>query len=306
MPLLALAPIFVYFLAGTALRRAGLAERDQGAFLFRVIFFVTLPALAFDSISRMDVSGHTVLLPISAMIADGACMAAAVAFARHNGLPSRNAGALVLGAGITNMTFLFPFVLTVLGEEGLANAILFDAGNAVFVATIGYLVALGYGDAGAPSAVTSLMKTLRTPLFIAIAAAIVVNLTGIPLPAVIGKILSPLGRVTMPLVLIALGIVFSPAALRGRLPVYALLFRMALGFAAGLLLVWVLRLDGLLAAVIVGSAGAPIGFSSVTLASVADMDVEQAVGALSMSVGLGLFTSPLVLWAASAWFGIAT
>jgi malate permease and related proteins len=303
MPLLALAPIFVYFLAGMALHRAGLASRDQGAFLFRVIFFVTLPALAFDSISRMQVSGHTALLPLSAMIADGACMVAAIAFARRNGLPSRNAGALVLGAGITNMTFLFPFVFTVLGEQGLANAILFDSGNAVFVATIGYLVALGYGDAGTPSAVASLMKTLRTPLFIAIAAAIVVNLAGISLPAVIGKILSPLGKVTMPLVLIALGIVFSPGALRGKLPAYALLFRMPLGFAVGLLLVWVLGLDGLLAAVIVGSAGAPIGFSSVTLASVADMDVEQAVGALSMSVGLGLFTSPLLLWAASAWFG---
>jgi malate permease and related proteins len=303
MPLLALAPIFVYFLAGIALRAAGLADRSHGAFLFRAIFFVTLPALAFESIAHMQVSRHSALLPLGAMLADGACMLAAVAFARRNGLPSRNAGALVLGAGITNMTFLFPFVLTLLGEQGLANAILFDAGNAVFVATIGYLVALGYGDAEAPSAVASLMKTLRSPLFIAIAAAIVVNVAGYRTPDLVSLVLAPLGKVTMPLVLLALGITFSARALRGAMPLYAVLFRMPLGFAAGLAFVWALGLDGLLAAVIVGAAAAPIGFSSVALSSVADLDVEQAVGALSMSVGIGLFSSPLLLWAASAWFG---
>ena len=100
-----------------------------------------------------------------------------------------------------------------------------------------------------------------------------------------------------------ISLTFSPRSLHGAMPLYALLFRMPLGIAAGLAFVWALGLDGLLAAVIVGAAGAPIGFSSVALSSVADLDVEQAVGALSMSVGIGLFSSPLLLWAASAWFG---
>jgi malate permease and related proteins len=303
MPFLSLLPIFVYFLAGMLLRKAGLADRDHGAFLFRVIFFITLPALAFDTIVDMQVSARSALLPVSAMLINGVCMVSAVVFARRRGLPSPNAGALVLGAGITNMTFLFPFVLTLLGEQGLANAILFDAGNAVFVATVGYLVALGYGNATAPSAVASLMKMLRSPLFVAIAAAIVLNVGDVAVAPVIGQVVMPLGKITMPLVLIALGITFSAAALRGLMPVYTVLMRMPLGLAVGLLIAWGLRLDGALAAVIVGAAAAPVGFSSVTLAAVADMDVEQAVGALSMSVGVGLFTSPLVLWAASTWFG---
>lgn len=305
MPALTLLPIFVYFLIGLLLRVAGLADREHGAFLFRIVFFVTLPALAFEAIVAMSISSQTALLPLSGFVINAACMGTALLFARARALPRATAGPLLLAAGIANMTFMFPFVLTVLGEQALAYAILFDVGNAIFVATVGYFVALTCGESEKGSIAVSLLKTLRSPPFIAIALAIIVNVAALQLPATVGMVLHPLGQTTIPLVLIALGITFSISAMRGLLPLQALLLRMPLGFAAGLAIVWLLGLDGTIATIVAVSAAAPIGFSSVTLAAVTRLDTEQAVGALSLSVGVGLFSTPALLWLLSGWFETA-
>ncbi len=297
MFLLSLIPIFAYFLIGVMLRSAGLASREHGAFLFRVVFFVTLPALAFDAIANMTVEPQSALLPLSAMAINAFCMAMAIWFTRRKEIPRGKAGALILGAGITNMAFMFPYVLAILGRQALADAILFDLGNAVFVATAGYLVALRFGRSASSSVVQSLVKTLRSPLFIAIAAAAVVNVTEFHLPDIIDTVIAPLGSATIPLLLIALGISFSLSGARDALPAYTILLRMPLGFLAGLSIVWSLNLSGIVATIITVSAAAPIGFSSVTLASVTDMDTEQATAALSMSVGIGLISAPFLLWA---------
>lgn len=303
MPWLSLLPIFAWFAAGVALRSSGIAGRGDGGFLFRLIFFVTLPALAFDAIVDMQVSGSLVLLPISAFVINAACMSAANFYVRRQGLPSANAGAVVLGAGIMNMAFMFPFIESVFGEQGLAIAILFDTGNSVFVATIGYFVALSYGDATASSMSASLARTLRTPLFIAVATAIVLNLAGITVPDALMAIVSPLGRMTMPLILIALGISFSPSSLRGPLPAITAAFRMLLGITVGLIIVLLWRPGAEIAMIVIASSAVPIGFASVTLASIAKMNAEQATGALSLSIAIGLFTTPLLLWALTGWFG---
>ncbi len=301
---MSLLPIFAYFIVGVLLRRARLASREHGAFLFRLVFFVTLPALAFGTIADTTVGPLSVVLPLSAMAINALCMVAAFLFTRRKAISRNKAGALILGAGITNMVFMFPFVLAILGRQGLADAILFDLGNAVFVASAGYLVALRFGHSESSSVVQSLAKTLRSPLLIAIAAALVINVAELKLPDTVETVLVPLGSATIPLVLIGLGISFSVSGARSALPFYAIAFRMPLGFLAGLTIVWSLDLDGMVATVIAVSAAAPIGFSSVTLASVADLATEQAATALSMSIGIGLISAPILLWVLAAFFGV--
>jgi predicted permease len=302
MPVLSLLPILVYFAVGVLLRRVGIAGRDHGGFVFRLIFYVTLPALAFEAIVDMALDTRSALLPMAAFVINSICALAALVFVRWRQVPGPRAGAVVLGAGIANMSFMFPYVLAVFGEQGLANALLFDLGNAIFVATVAYVAALRFGDAGTPRMLASLGRTLRSPIFIAVAAAIAVNLAGIRLPEVVGDVLGPLGRVTLPLILIGLGIVFSTDALKDSLPYATVTLKMGLGFLLGVVLVTILGLEGEVAAVVIASAAAPIGFSSVTLAGVASLDAEQAGAALSLSVLAGLVTTPLLLTFGAGWF----
>lgn len=300
-PLEALLPILFFFLIGIALRRAGLATRIEAAFLFRLILHVTLPALVFLAISGTTLTGELALLPLTGLAVNLVCMAAAILYARAKSLPSRTAGVLVLGAAVTNGVFHFAFVFTALGQEALAQSILVDLGNAVFVSTFAYSAAGWFGrPRGAPVG-ASVLKTVRSPLFIALAAAILIALGGLETPAIVERVLSPLGAATIPLTIVALGISFSGLSLRDPLPVRTVLLRMPLGFVAGLVLVWLFGFSGTTAIVVLVGAASPIGFSTVTLASVADLDTEQAVAALSISVAVGLVTTTLILWVGGWW-----
>lgn len=300
-PLEALLPILFYFLVGIALRRAGLATRAEAAFLFRLILHVTLPALVFLAISGAALTGELALLPLTALGINLVCMAAAILYARARSLPPRSAGVLVLGAAVTNGVFHFAFVLTALGQEALAQSILVDLGNAIFVSTFAYSAAGWFGrPQGAPVA-ASVLKTARSPLFVALAAAVVIALGGIETPVIVERVLSPLGATTIPLTIIALGISFDGVGLRDPLPIRTVLLRMPLGFVAGLFFVWLFGFTGTTALVVLVGAASPIGFSTVTLASVANLDTEQAVAALSISVAVGLVTTTLILWVGGWW-----
>lgn len=305
MPFQTLLPIFAYFLIGFLLRILGLARSDQAAFLYRLVFFVTLPALVFLAISDAELTRRTILLPIAGTTVDLVCATAAIFYVRMTKSDNRQAGAVVLGAGIMNTAFVFPFVLSVLGRSALAEAVLFDLGNAIFVGTIAYPISLYFGKTGAQSAATYLFKTIRAPIFVAVAAALIINTSGLPVPAIANNVLAPLGSATIPLILIAVGISSSAAGLSGHLTIATILLRMLLGLIAGLIIVWVFGFEGVTAAIVILLAAAPIGFNSVSLASIGKLDTEQAAAALSVSVGIGLVTTTLLLLMATRWLGSA-
>ncbi len=303
MPYQSLLPIFVFFLIGILLRFFGLANREQATFLYRFVFYVTLPALVFEAIADAELTRRTILLPVAGFVVNLVCVTAGILYSRTKNLADNQAGALVLGAGITNMLFVFPFVLAVLGRSALADAIMFDLGNAVFVGTIAYSVSLHFGKTKAASVASFLLKTLRSPIFVSVAAAITVSTLHLSVPEIAINILSPLGAMTIPLVLIAVGISFSTVGLLGPLPTVTLLLRMPLGLIVGALVAWTFGFEGVTAAIIVVSAAAPIGFSSVTLASIGGLDTEQAASALSLSIAIGMVSTTLLLIAAVRWLG---
>ena len=304
MPLQTLLPIFVYFLIGFLLRFSGLARSEQAAFLFRLAFYVTLPALVFLAIADAELSRRTILLPVAGITVNIVCAMSAILYVRLTKLDNRRAGAVVLGAGIMNTLFVFPFILSVLGQVALAEAILFDIGNAVFVGTIAYSVTVYFGKAKTASAVSYLFKTIRAPIFVAVVAALIINAFQISVPTIAHNILSPLGSATIPLVLIAVGISFSTVGLAGPLTVVTVLLRMLLGLIAGLLIAWAFGFEGLTAAVVVVLAAAPIGFNSVPMASIGELDTEQAAAALSVSIAIGMVSTTLLLFAALRWLGL--
>lgn len=299
MPLASLSPLLAYFLVGLLLRRTGVLRGDQAEVLLRLVFFVTLPPLAFLAVSDVALTRASLLLPVAGFGVDLACVGIALLCARLLAWPDRVAAGVALAAGIANMVFTFPFVLAALGREALAEAVLFDLGNAVFVATVANGMAASRGDAPVSRA-AAVIRLLRTPLFIALVAAIIFSAGSLPVPAIVRAVLSPLAAATIPLTIVALGLAFSLRRLAGGLPGFATAIRMAGGLAAGLVLVGVLGFEGSTAVVVVASAAAPIGFNAVTFAAIGRLDTEQVAAAVSLSVVIGMLTTSLLLW-----FGIS-
>lgn len=297
MPFLSLLPLFCYFLTGLLLRRGGVLGRDHPAVLLQLVFFVTLPALALVAVADATLTRDSVLLPLVGFGVNGACLAIAMLAARVLALPSSAAAGLAITAGISNMVFTFPFIVAALGRDALAEAVLYDLGNAVFVATVVNGLAVRRNDDTTGPALAPLYRLLRTPLFIALAAAVVASTAGVTLPASVRAIAGPLGAMTVPLTTIALGAAFRPASLAGSRTWLAVGIRMVGGLATGVAVIALLGIEGRTALVVTASAAAPIGFTAVSLAAVARLDAEQAGAAVSLSIVIGMFTTSMLLWA---------
>ncbi len=297
-----LLPIFAYFFIGLGLRRSGIANLEHAGFLFRILFLVTLPALVFMSVSRANLGPTTVYLPLSGFLVNLSCAAVAALIARWRGLPAASAGAVVISVSIMNMSYMFPFVLASLGEDALASAILFDAGNAIFVALLAYPIAEYYGHRRARFSLASLRRIMLSPIFLAIVAALVVNLAGIEQATLVAATLTPLGNATIPLMLIAVGMSFGGFVARVGETILAVTLRMLPGGLLGLFLVWLFGFEGVTAAVLVVSAAAPVGASAAAIAAAADLDKDIAVNAISLSALVGLITSSLLLIVAAQLF----
>ena len=299
----ALAPLFFYTLFGVILRAGGIVKAELASTLFRFMFVCTLPALVFTFMARAPLGADSILLPVSGFLTNVGCALAAFLWGRWRGLDERHTGALVLSASIINMMLMYPFVQFMLGEDGLRYAILFDIGNAVFVSTIASSLAIYFGHEGEVKPLKSIIEMFKAPIFVALFAALVVNLGGIEPAPLVFRVTEPLGNATMPLTLVALGIALSPKALKGPLPVLPIALRMGVGLLLGILLSTLFGMEGLTKWIVIAGSAAPIGFGTVALTAVGKLDVEYAATAVTLSVTLGLVTITGLLWLAGRMAG---
>lgn len=302
-PIESLLPIFAYFLIGLFLRRNGVAKSEHADFLFRIVFLIALPALVFMSVSQAALGRHTALLPVSGFLVNLVCAGVAGMVVRLRGLPAKEAGAVVICASIMNMGYTFPFILATLGQDALADAILFDVGNAVFVAAIAFPIAQFYGHQKTLFSLRFLGRVVMSPIFLAIAAALIVNLAQLHTGSILVATLTPLGEATIPLMLIAVGMSFGGFTDHLSEAVLATALRMLLGALLGFVSVWLFGFQDLLVAVVIVSAAAPVGASAAAITSVSGLKKEVAVSAISITAIIGLLSTSVLLFATSRFLG---
>ncbi len=289
-----LLPIFAYFGLGMLIKRTGIAERAHGDFLLRFVFFVTLPLLILTSVPNLTFTANKALLPLINVAVNLFCMGLAWLAIRLRKLDRKSAGTMLVNTGILNNSFMFPFILAVYGQAGFADAILFDFGNALLMATFVYAQAFKYG--GEPGGGwTMLIRIMKSPLVWSLFIAIALALSGTAMPAPVLTIITPVAQMTGPLILIALGVFFSLKV--ANLPLALLIagIRLGGGLVAGLVLATVLGLEGTTYAVVVLCCAAPIGFNALTYSSLAKLDADLSASAVSISILAGLFYIPVLM-----------
>ena len=186
------------------------------------------------------------------------------------------------------------FVLAVYGYEGFATAVVFDIGNAFLVASVIFYTACRYGENGGGTWGAVKRVAMAPPLW-AFIVGLVLNLTGIPVHPVLESFLTLVGNLMVPLVMLSLGIYFSPRLVRTRLLVSVLVIRSLGGFVLALVLSWLFGLEGLTRAVVLVCGAAPVGFNTLVFASLAKLDVDFAASLLSTSIALGIILLPILM-----------
>jgi predicted permease len=291
---LRLAPIFFYFGVGVVLRQTGLAKKTDGDFVLRLAFFVTLPLLILLTLEQTTLSADKIWLPVANIVVNLLCLGAALVAMKPLALPRPVQGSMAMNTMIANNAFMFPFMLAIYGQTGFADAVLFDFGNAIMVATVTYATAFRYSDE--PYDRFSMLKRIaKGPLFWSLVLGVLLSVTDTSLPDQVVAIVNPVAQMTAPLILIALGIFFSLSLKQLRLVGLALFIRMGLGLAFGVAFATVVGLEGQSFAVVALCSAAPIGFNALTFSSLARLDMELTTTAVSLSILVGLFYIPLLM-----------
>ncbi len=287
-------PVIVGFVGGFMLRRFRVAEHRDGDFLFRLIFYVCLPALMFTSLSTVSFSATFAVFPLSSALFNIVGFALAWLATRRLRYPPTQAAVIISGCMIANSAFELPFIQALYGAEGVVRLAGFDAVNTVFTFSWVYVMAIRGNPTRRTGGGALVVRLARSPALWAIALGVTVNLIGVEVPAPIHDSLAVFGGATGVIIPLAVGILFQPSGGPIGRAIVAVGVRLAAGLLVAVGLILAFDLQGIDRTIMLLLGIAPIGFSVVTFASLEKLDEQLAVTILSVSLSLSLVLSMIV------------
>ncbi len=220
-------PVFAVILLGYGLGKTRLFGEEAVRALTNFCFFVTIPALLFRSMARLEAPHGDALLIVFAFYA--AVLATfALAMAAGRLLFRMNLAEQALfavGGTYSNILLLgLPLSITAFGEQAVlpASALLALQSPILFSLT-SITVEIGRGGADGQRAGTlailgtAALSLVKTPILTAIVAGVLWGLTGYGLDPVIDKSLAFLGQAATPTALFALGASLTRFSIGGDL-----------------------------------------------------------------------------------------
>ena len=181
-----------------------------------------------------------------------------------------------------------PLCLFAFGDAGLSLAIVVF----MWVATINFTVGVAIA-----SGERNLLRTLRTPLVWATFLSIALALAGISLPLWLRSTADILGGLTIPMMLITLGVSLSNVKVTAvvRSAGFASL-RFLLGCSIGWLISEAFGLTGVARGVIILQSSMPPAVFNYLIAARYERDVSEIAGVVAVGTVMSIGVVPVVLW----------
>jgi hypothetical protein len=245
------------------------------------------PCLVFHTLANLEVSPSALAVMVGATLAAiVVCLVVASAFLRLTRLSQRAYLPALIFPNTGNMGL--PLNYLAFGDVGLGLAIGVFALYATTQFTLGIAIASG---------TVSLKALVRVPILYAIPVALVFMLTGTTPPAWINSTTNLLGGITIPMMLIALGVSLARLNVRSVSRSLGLsILRLVLGFAVGLGLAYVLGLEGAARGVLIVQLSMPVAVFNYLFAQRYQTAPEEVAGMVVISTVLSFLTLPLLLW----------
>ena len=207
---------------GWLLVRTGAVPRNADTVLTRVCFFAATPALLVCTLADADLGAVAGVGTLVALTAESAAILSAWALHRlvlHRTTAEATIGALA--SGYVNAANLgIPVLVLVLGDAApIAPVLLLQL---LVITPAAFAVLDTVTRRGSPSRLATLTIPLRNPLLLAVVAGAAVNLSGTDLDGAVGghlrETLDTLGRIAVPLMMLALGMSLAASRMRAPLP----------------------------------------------------------------------------------------
>lgn len=293
--ILKILPVIFIAIIGFLLKKTKLLNQDHGDVFLKVVYFVALPALILTSIPTIELSFKFILLPISSAIIIILTYFVSSFIGKKLKLSKPSLGVFIIGSMIINNGFMIPFIIAAYGAEGLGRLLIFDISNGVLAYTWVYYIAYKHGS-NHHDRKSMIKKFIFSPPIWALFIAIAMNLLNIKIPEMASSLFEILGEITIPLLMITLGLYFNPKIVNRIAVGSNILVRSFGGLLIGFLLAKLFKFEGLSFAIVILSASAPIGYNSLTFASLENLDKEYAASIVSFSVLTGLVLTPILIY----------
>ena len=278
------APVFICAGLGYAWARAG--RPFDSAFVGMLVADVGSPCLVFSTLTRLrpDPASLGEMAAASAACLAG-CAAVAAMVLKITRLPFKAfLPALVFpNAGNIGM----PICLFAFGDRGLALAIIFFSVASFSQFTLGVAVAMGK---------LSFRDLARVPLVYAAALALVVLIADVPVPRLVANTTRLIADLTIPLMLMALGVSLAKlhtASFRRAMALGSL--RLLMGFAVALAVAAGFGLEEDMRRVLIVQGSGPVAVISYLIALRYGNSPDEVAGMVLTSTALSFITIPLVL-----------
>jgi len=282
---------------GVVLRLAKLVRREHAKVINALIVYVALPALVFRVARQTALSWELLRVAGIAWIVGLSGFALAWWLSRTLRLPKRTAAAFILVTALGNTGYIgYPVTTMLLGANSLPQAVFYDVfGTVGLLFTVGIAMAGRMGKHEGP--VRMAKELLTAPALVALLAGLASRL--LPVSATVSTAvmdwLGVLATMTLPLVMISLGLTLSPAGFRGRwsaiaasgavkllvLPLVAVGAASALGDPGGVRLVML-------------QAGMPSMMLTLVISERFGLDTEFAASAILATTVACIATVPLM------------
>jgi predicted permease len=279
-----IAPVFIVAALGFYWVRAKLPY--DGAFVTSFTVNVSTPCLIFSSLSKLPGGGEGALAMVAAssgmMVMMAVLGSAVLALCR---LPLRPYVPALSFPNCGNMGI--PVCLFAFGETGMSYAVVFFSTMSVLQFTIGPAMAAG---------VTDVKRLLGSPMIYAVAAALLLNWSGLGTPGWLENTTVLLGACAVPLMLVALGVALASLRPSGLARAFFVsILRILLGFGVGWVMVQALGLHGERAGVVLVLSSMPVAVFNYLWALRYNNAPEDVAGAVIVSTALSFLTLPLIL-----------
>lgn len=279
------APVFICAGIGFAWDKFG--PRYDVELVTSLVTTVGAPCLVFHTLANLQVDRTAFATIVGAAVAAlTVSMAAGALVLKLARLPQRSFLPAMVFPNVGNVGV--PLNYLAFGDLGLALAIGVFTVYVVGQFTLGVAIASG---------TVSLKALARLPLLYALAAALVFMITGTVPPEWVNATTDLLGGLTIPLMLITLGI--SLARLKVASVPRSLglsVLRLVMGFAIGIALATALGLEGTERGVLIIQMSMPVAVFNYLFAQRYNTAPEEVAGMVVISTALSFASLPLLLW----------
>lgn len=205
--LLSIAPIFLVILLGHALRRGGIPSIEFWNLNDRLVYWVLIPSLLFNTVSTMTITADLVGA-YALVILGGFSVAFGFGLLMTRFCVDLPAGTSVLQGAARHNTFIAMAIAErMYGAEGLAfaalaSAILIPVTNLTVVPSLAVLLKKGEEQ---NLVLVVAKELLRNPFLLAVGTGFLVNLSGVGEIPVLHEVARLLGSAALPIVLLCVG-----------------------------------------------------------------------------------------------------